>query len=446
MTRPAGIIAKVVDVARSVAASVAGLSSSCRGNVAVGFGLAVVPMVGLLGAAVDYSWVKGQNARLNAVADSAALTAVGVQARTLTAKDAQDRATKTFVANLSDDPSLTVNSYSVDVKDVGIERSVTVKYSATYKTSFMRLYGYGTLEISGVASARGPLAPYIDFYVMLDNTPSMGLGATTADIDTLVANTSDKCAFACHQMDMPGSDYYALAKKLKVQTRIDVVRSATQSLMDTAQSTQIRTSQFRMAIYSFGDKAESAGLKNIFSLSSNLSSAKSAANTLDLMTIPYSNYRGDTQTDFDTAFGKMNGEISTPGDGSTSSKPQKILFFVSDGTNDANKSICSKTPTLSTDGQTGKIYERCQEPLNPALCKTIKDRGIKIAVLYTTYFPLPTNDWYNTWIKPFQPDIATNMKTCASEGLFFEVSPSQGITDAMNALFLKSVNQVSLTK
>ena len=28
---------------------------------------------------------------------------------------------------------------------------------------------------------------------------------------------------------------------------------------------------------------------------------------------------------------------------------------------------------------------RCQSPINPALCTTLKDRGIKIAVLYTTY-------------------------------------------------------------
>ena len=43
----------------------------------------------------------------------------------------------------------------------------------------------------------------------------------------------------------------------------------------------------------------------------------------------------------------------------------------------------------------------CQSPINPALCTTIKDRDIKIAVLYTTYLALPTNAWYNTWIAPF---------------------------------------------
>ena len=91
---------------------------------------------------------------------------------------------------------------------------------------------------------------------------------------------------------------------------------------------------------------------------------------------------------------------------------------------------------------------RCQSPLNPALCDTLKGRGVKIAVLYTTYLQLPTNTWYMGWIDPFNKgpygpspnsEIAQNMQSCASPGLYFEVSPTQGISDAMNALFKKAV-------
>jgi hypothetical protein len=89
---------------------------------------------------------------------------------------------------------------------------------------------------------------------------------------------------------------------------------------------------------------------------------------------------------------------------------------------------------------------RCHSQLNPAFCQTIKDRGIKIAVLYTTYLPLPTNDHYNKWIAPWSTSISPTMEKCASPGLFFEVSPSQGISEAMNALFQKAVAQARLTK
>jgi hypothetical protein len=113
-----------------------------------------------------------------------------------------------------------------------------------------------------------------------------------------------------------------------------------------------------------------------------------------------------------------------------------VLYFVSDGVGDFNNPSGCSQPTTSG---------RCQEPIDTSFCKTIKDRGIKIAVLYTTYLPLPTNSWYNTWIKPFSAKIPTNMQTCASPGLYFEVSPSQGIAEAMNALFQRIVTKAYLS-
>ena len=50
------------------------------------------------------------------------------------------------------------------------------------------------------------------------------------------------------------------------------------------------------------------------------------------------------------------------------------------------------------------------------------------------------------WIKPFEDQIASNMQSCASSGLYFEVGPNQGISEAMNALFQKAVAMARLTK
>ena len=262
----------------------------------------------------------------------------------------------------------------------------------------------------------------------------------------MVANTPDKCAFACHDLSTSPNDYYSLAKKLGVQMRIDVVRQATQKLMDTASATQVVTGQFRVAIYTFGSSAKSAGLTTIQTLTSNLSTAKSAASAIDLMTVPYQNYASDTDTDFGDVLADINPAISTPGSG-TSSSPEKFLFFVSDGVADRalGSPACSQPTTKGTDPQTGKKYVRCQEPLDVSFCTTMKNREIKIAVLYTTYLPLPTNSWYNTWIAPFSSNIAANMQNCASPGIVdFEVSPTQGISDAMTALFQKAVQQARL--
>jgi hypothetical protein len=202
-----------------------------------------------------------------------------------------------------------------------------------------------------------------------------------------------------------------------------------------------------MAIYTFGSSAKSAGLTPIQTLTSNLSTAKSAASVIDLMTVPYQNYASDTLTDFGDVLTDINSAIFNPGSG-TSASPQKFLFFVSDGVADRalGSPACSQSTTNGTDPQTGKKYVRCQEPLDNSFCTKMKNRGIKIAVLYTTYLPLPTNSWYTTWIAPFSSKIATNMQNCASPGLYFEVSPSQGISDAMTALFQKAVQQARLTK
>ncbi|MNL83838.1 hypothetical protein D3C87_2116020 [compost metagenome] len=66
-------------------------------------------------------------------------------------------------------------------------------------------------------------------------------------------------------------------------------------------------------------------------------------------------------------------------------------------------------------------------------------------MLYTTYLPLPSDNWYNTWIKPFQSEIPKKMEACASPGLFFEVNPSQGISEAMAALFQRIVSKAHLS-
>jgi hypothetical protein len=278
------------------------------------------------------------------------------------------------------------------------------------------------------------------------------LGATTADINNLIAATANmpqdsSCAFACH--DKSGtSDWYTVAKQNGITMRIDVLRTATQNLMDYAKSTEIFSNQFRMAIYTLGASAQSAGLTTIQTLTSNLSTAKTAANNVDLMTVPYQNYQDDTQTDLLSAMTSLNTTITTPGTGNSSSSPLKYVFFVSDGVVDRinNSGSCAGWAGTGGDPQTGQSYNRCEEPLDISICTTMKNRGIKIAVLYTTYLPVTNNGWYNSTVAPWSANIATNMQACASPGLYWEVSPTQGISDAMNALFQKAVAEAHLTQ
>ena len=158
--------------------------------------------------------------------------------------------------------------------------------------------GKSAMTVTGTSTSVAKMPQYIDFYLLLDNSPSMGVGATPTDVAKMVKNTSDKCAFACHDLN-DNNNYYKLAKAKGVKTRIDVLRSATeklmitaadtqtytgqyrmaidvlrtatQQLMDTAAATQTYTSQFRMAIYDFGASAQTADLRALFALIRQLS-------------------------------------------------------------------------------------------------------------------------------------------------------------------------------
>jgi Flp pilus assembly protein TadG len=424
-----------------------------RGNIAVLFAIACIPLVSAIGCAIDYSRATQLSIKLQAAADAASVGAIAraspafIQAGSMTVDGAIPAggadAINIFNGYMAGATGYTLNSVTpVVVKSNGTV-TATVQFSANVSTAFLGVVGRSSMTVTGSSTSTATIPLYIDFYLLLDNSPSMGVGATPADVSTMVSNTSDQCAFACHDLNNP-NNYYNLAKSLGVTTRIDVLSSATQQLMDTAAATETFSNQFRMAIYDFGTSSDTQGLQAVFPLSSSLSSAKTAAGNIALMTVNGQNDNHDQDTGFTSIFPAINTLISTPGTGTTAA-PEKYLFFVSDGVADEYNTSCLKPTTAG----------RCQSPINPALCTTLKNRGIKIAVLYTTYLALPTNAWYNTWVAPFNvgpygpslnSEIALDMASCASPGLYFEVSPTQGISQAMNALFQKAVADARISQ
>ena len=243
---------------------------------------------------------------------------------------------------------------------------------------------------------------------------------------------------ACHDLNDSNT---TLAKS--PVTMWMTLRTATQQLMMTAAATETYATQFRWrSTISAARRPQVASAVRAVVELERRTSAKTAAGNIDVMTVNGQNDNNDEDTGFTTIFPQINTAISAPGAG-TAGAPQKYVFFVSDGVADESNAGCLKT---MNNASFGNISPRCQSPINPALCTTLKNRGIKIAVLYTTYLPLPTNAWYTSWIAPFSSQIGANMQACASPGLYFEVSPTQGISEAMNALFQKAVAQARLTK
>ncbi|HEY4986774.1 MAG TPA: TadE/TadG family type IV pilus assembly protein [Bradyrhizobium sp.] len=440
---------------RSLLRTIGDFGTDRRGNIAVIFSLALLPVLSAVGCAIDYSRANQLRSKLLGAADAASVGSIArtapafIDAGTMTSDgpipDGVTDAQNIFDANMKGVTGYTLNSRTPTVTKSGSIITSTVTFSASMPTMFMGVIGQSSMTLSGTSTSTANMPLYIDFYLLLDNSPSMGVAATPDDVTTMVNNTSDKCAFACHDYN-DSKNYYNLAIKLGVTTRIDVLRSATQQLMDTAATTETYSNQFRMAIYDFGASSKTIGLRALFALSSSLSSAKTAAADIDLMGVYGNNdaYTGDKDTQFSTVLPAITKIIGNSGSGK-SSAPLKYLFFVSDGVADESNDACSKTMYNS---HWGDISPRCQSPINSSLCDTLKKNGVKIAVLYTTYLELKTNQWYMDWLYPFNQgpfgpspssEVAQKMQACASPGFYFEISPTLGISEAMDALFKKAL-------
>ena len=110
---------------------------------------------------------------------------------TTAAKTAATNAFNAVATNMagvtSVSPTITVNS-----TNGGLTRTVSVTYTANSTNAFPNVLKLltGTSQtnwaISGSSTSTATTAPNIDFYLLLDNSPSMNIAATSAGITTMV--------------------------------------------------------------------------------------------------------------------------------------------------------------------------------------------------------------------------------------------------------------------
>jgi Flp pilus assembly protein TadG len=435
-----------------------------RGASAMIFALFLPVLMLLIGGAIDFSRLLQLRMELQDACDAASVGAVGVDSAAFQAGIAMSgngtiaagstQAQAIFNSDMPTNSDLTGTVFTAAVSKTNTVITSVISLKSNYKSTILGLFvpALSSIPITIASTSSATVPPYINFYLLLDNTPSMGLGATTSDINALVTATAhetgtlasdENCAFACHETDLPGADYYALAKSLGITMRIDVVRQATQNLMTTATNTETLPNQFGMAIYDFGTDASVIGTTPnaylVSALSTNLTTTSSNAASIDLMTIPYQNYNSDEQTNYTSVLANMNTIIPSNGSGMTAASPEEVLFMVADGMQDSH----------NTAYNNGGTAGRRITPIDTTTCTTLKNRGVRIAVLYTTYLVIPKGEdsWVDTYVTPLlspTDTVATAMQSCASPGLYFAVSPSQGISDAMTALFQKVVSVVRI--
>src|SRR3984957_11663488 len=256
------------------------LVHDARAGVMILMAISLFALATATGVGIDFARALNFKSGLQGAVDAAAIAGASIYLNAGYATQATTTA-NAYLANAVKNLPTNNGVTSTVTLSGGNPWTVTVTASAAIKSSFTGLI-MPNVPVQVSAVARGPTNPNIDFYLLLDSSPSMGIAATQAGINTMVANTPGQCdsapaggsscgcAFACHEThpasesyyiatgtgspkcsstnnyqycsasgtgNPGGEDNYALARALGVTLRIDNLRAATQTLMTTAKTT-----------------------------------------------------------------------------------------------------------------------------------------------------------------------------------------------------------------
>ena len=354
------------------------------------------------GAAIDYGRAAQIHTKLNAAADAAALAALTPAMLQQSATVAQAAASSMFMGLADGVSGLTPNATQVTVTvttgATPLVRNVQVSYSTSVSTIFAQVLGVAQLPVQGSSQASAQVPPNIDFYVLLDNSPSMSLPATTAGITQMEGLTAKQitegCAFACHQASTNNGD----------TAGNPCADGTTPTLNSSMQTASPASSAIYCNVSKHGAQIDNYQLARNNSITLRLDELNSGISTL-------------LQTASTTA---QSSQFSTP--------PQYRFggSRLQQAINDLGNAPGGNSNSTNW-------------------CTTIKNRGIRIAILYTDYLPVPANGWYESWIAPIQSHIGPALQACATPGLFYDAAIGSDLGQALAALFTAVTQSGPLT-
>lgn len=186
-----------------------------KANIAVIFAIATVPIITAVGCATDYSMAARMRTKLQSAADSAAVASVSANGAAWAAAMLMTgngsvaagvtEANKIFNGNAATYIGYQNLSENSAVTKTGSTLSSTVNFSADVPVTFMKIAGWSVMTVTGQSKASSSLPLYLDFYLMLDVSGSMGLPSTTAEAVRMQNINPDNfvqyptgCTIACH--------------------------------------------------------------------------------------------------------------------------------------------------------------------------------------------------------------------------------------------------------
>ena len=411
-------------------------------GVALMFALSAIPVIGVIGIAVDFGLATQAKAQLNLATDAAALAAAKGAADAFTTGNSvadaqaagQAAGMEWFKSQAGTVLGTTLQPPVITwIQPSGPVFTAQVAYQGTVKPYFAPIFGVSTIALGGSSSATITTNAYVSVTFLLDDSSSMLIAANQDGIDTMNLNTpyssqserdrvprglgKGKCVFACH-WDASNNDYYGIAKSKGVRIRFDVLQEATRSAIDQMISQRKIEKQFSVAIYTFDRK-----LNTVYPENTDLVSGRNATKGL----VPPLDDEPDG-TNFPLSMSQLATDDVSPkaGNGSSANKRKRALIIVTDGLADYGSRI---------------IYSS-RGPINPADCNAMKDRGYSIYVIYTTYVTEPVSvmlPFDNGPIADYvtgkkSPAMVASLQSCASAPTNYAEASDP---DAINAAVTK---------
>jgi Flp pilus assembly protein TadG len=188
-----------------------------RGNIAVIFCFSLLPVLAAIGCATDYTQATRIKAKMQAAADAAAVASISVNSAGYTAASLMTSdgpvpagvadANNIFNGNIANFASLyTSPNVTSTVTKTGPTLTANVSFTAQVPVTFMRVMGWSRMTVGGTSRATSSVPLYLDFYLLLDVSGSMGLPSTPAEAarmqlinpDNWVQYKPNNCTLACH--------------------------------------------------------------------------------------------------------------------------------------------------------------------------------------------------------------------------------------------------------
>ena len=185
-----------------------------RGGVTPMFALAILPVVGFVGASIDYSRANSIKAGMQSALDATAL-AMAKLAPTLTQSDLQTKSTAYFNAMFShaDAKSMTITPTYTTAGG----SQLTVSASASMDTAFMKLMGYSNLGIKSSSTVKWG-NQRLRVALALDNTGSMADDGKMSALKTATKGLLDQLKAAATNNGDVYVSIVPFSKNVKVDT------------------------------------------------------------------------------------------------------------------------------------------------------------------------------------------------------------------------------------